>query len=215
MKNHPTAEQYKGGSNAGKKPPANDEVKQPAQGKAKFCTRCKKPGHTADKCWFRDGGPGKPIAVPGGNENKKQRTGAGSKPVMYSQQQVNAMLAALPMFQGTTKPARKRSVTYASSDEDEDVNPSAAAFFSNKLVHFGNPTSEQGDLLYSISEISLARTQGIVCSRYSEIHGILGVHGLLARTQRILGYIRYLYSTRKDPKISDAPVRVSVYVQYT
>jgi len=61
---------------------------------------------------------------------------------MYSQQQVNAMLAALPMLEGTSKPARKRTVTYASLDDDEDnVTPSTAAFFSNKLVQYSKPTS--------------------------------------------------------------------------
>ena len=209
--------QHIGTPSAAKKPPAKDESKKAAKGKSNYCSVCKKNGHPTEKCWFRDGGPGKPISIPG-NAAKKQRTEKTTgKAVTYTQQQVNAMLAALPMFQGgTTKSTRKRKVRYASSDEDDDeVDPSATAFFTNKLVHYDKPTtSDACDLLYSFLSSysrSLASTKGSkfrLCRELEKSTGSSKELFVFPCPQYQLLYFKYMQAAGKPSKLA----RIEIFV---
>ena len=129
---------------AGGKPQGSS--KKNTQGKKVPCSICKKIGHTADVCWFREGGEGKPNK--GGPPHKKQKSGGAAAQVTYTQQQVNAMLAALPMFQQAPKSVPKRQVRFQEEEDDDGPDPGAAMYFADKLAPKGGNKSSSKDTSY-------------------------------------------------------------------
>jgi len=93
----------------------------PTVGEKPKCSTCGKIGHTADKCWHKD--KGKRVSTPGSQEEgaRKKRRFNSNEEKSYNKELVNAMIAALPMFQKAIKKPKKKARKGSDSDGEHTL----------------------------------------------------------------------------------------------